>query len=625
MCYDDNPGDIIAREMKWDGFISGDDNIKLIFDTFNDDRTAYWFGTNPLGAQDDALLTDNDYSGFNEEWNGIWQVQSAITDSGWSAEFLFPFAAFKFQPGSVQNWGFNVQRGITRFGEEVLWTSWQADKGLLFIAEAGSLTGIANIKRGDPIYAKPFITAGGQWTGAERETVFEPGLDLKYGITKTITLDATFNTDFAQVEADLERINLTRFPLFFPEKRDFFLEGRKFFEFPLGNNDRVFYSRRIGLQNGKEIPLIGGVKLFGRAGKFQVGLLTLQTAEKDTIPSANFTTARVSYDILQQSQVGFILTNRFSPDGFNRSLGANAEFRFNDFLGDKNLVIAANIATAGSGGSDKDSYAGRFFIEYPNDLINQKLSYRFIQDRFNPGMGFIERKNFQSSEYYLAIEPRVQFWGLKKLLFKPMEVKLLHNLQGKHIGAQYEITPFGLKTVADDHFSFDIVHTFDRVENAYRIFNNAVIEQGDYRFTHYEFFFRSAETRLFSFNTTYLFGDYYNGSREGFGLGLKYRANRHITLDLDYHHNNIKLPASAISTNEFSGKLRYDFSNHLNSSLFTQWNNELQELNLNYRFNWKPKIGSDLFIVINQLFSTESDIALKDVAFLIKFVYLIIL
>lgn len=625
MCWDDSPADILARELKWDGYISGDDNLKLIFDTFNDDRTAYWFGTNPLGSQDDALISGSDYSGFNEEWNGIWEVETAISDSGWSAEFLFPFASFKFHPDSVQQWGFNIQRGITRFGEDVLWTSWEADKGLLFISEAGNLSGMKNIERGDPIYVKPFITAGGQWTGTEETGVLDPGLDIKYGITKTLTLDLSVNTDFAQVESDRARINLTRFPLFFPEKREFFLEGRKFFEFSLGGRDQVFYSRRIGLKNGEEIPLIGGIKLFGRSDDFQVGLLTMQTAGKGDFPSTNFTAARFTYDILDQSYVGMILTNQLSEDGFNRALGADAEFRFNDFLGDKNLIIGANISTAGSGGSDKDSYAGRFFIDYPNDFIDQKFQYRLIQQNFRPAMGFIGRSDISSYSYYLKFEPRINFLNFKQLIFKPADFNLLYDLNGNHIGMQYYFSPFGIRTVENDIFSVVLSRNFDLVESSYFLFDSTSIGKGEYWFTNTEFNFHMSESRPIAVGASYLLGDYYNGSRSVYNLTLNYRLNSHITLRTEYYHNDIELGGNSFSTNEFAGRFRYDFSTGLYTSIFGQWNNELDELNVNYRLNWKPKIGSDLFIVINQLFDTGGTFRIKDTAVLLKFVYLVTL
>ncbi|MEW6655199.1 MAG: DUF5916 domain-containing protein, partial [Bacteroidota bacterium] len=287
MCFDDEPEKIIAREMKWDGFISADDNIKIIFDTFDDNRSAYWFATNPLGAQDDALLTGFEMRDFNEDWNGVWEVESKILDNGWSAEFIFPFSTFKFFDKEKQTWGFNILRAIRRKNEEGLWTSVGRNLGLLKISFAGDLIGIENIKRGNPVYLKPYFTTGAQFTSGEKKYTYEPGLDIKYGVTETLSLDATFNTDFAQVESDRARINLTRFPLFFPEKREFFLEGKKTFDFNLGGNNTLFYSRRIGISKGRQIPIIAGAKLVGRVNNFEVGAINMQAEETGAEPTTN--------------------------------------------------------------------------------------------------------------------------------------------------------------------------------------------------------------------------------------------------------------------------------------------------------------------------------------------------
>jgi hypothetical protein len=201
MCYDNEPDKIIAREMKWDGFISRDDNIKLLFDTFDDNRTAYWFGTNPLGAQDDALLTGFEMKDLNEDWSGIRDVECKIIDKGWCAEFRFPFSTFKFHNKDKQVWGFNIERDIRRKNETVIWTSVGKNLGLIKIAEAGNLIGIENVQRGNPIYLKPYFTAGAQFINGDKKYIYEPGLDVKYGITETLSLDATINTDFAQVES----------------------------------------------------------------------------------------------------------------------------------------------------------------------------------------------------------------------------------------------------------------------------------------------------------------------------------------------------------------------------------------------------------------------------------------
>ncbi|MBZ0198617.1 MAG: carbohydrate binding family 9 domain-containing protein, partial [Ignavibacteriaceae bacterium] len=393
-CYDDEPSKIIARELKLDGKWSGDDNVAIFFDTFNDDRNAYWFGTNPLGMRDDILLTGN--HGMNESWHGVWDVRSAATDSGWSTEMVFPFSTFKFYDIEKQIWGINFYRKIQRFNEEVQWEGYAANQNFFNPAYGGTLLGIKGIKRGTPIYLKPFVTGGAQLNADAKNYVHKPGLDIKYGITETLSLDLTFNTDFAQVESDRARINLTRFPLFFPEKRDFFLEGSSVFSFSLGGNNNLFYSRRIGLSKGEEIPIIGGAKLVGRTKGAEIGIIDMQTSRKGIEPTTNYGVGRVKFDLLEKSYAGFFIANKYSKEGFNRVYAGDAEFVFSDFLGDKNLIIGAGVAKSDEKNGMDNSWAGKIYIDYPNDLIDQYMSYSFIQESFNPSIGFISRSGIQS-------------------------------------------------------------------------------------------------------------------------------------------------------------------------------------------------------------------------------------
>ena len=625
MCYDNEPEKIIARELKWDGRISGDDNFKIIFDTFNDKRSAYWFGTNPLGAQDDALLSGSSYEEFNEDWDGIWEVKSQILTDGWSAEFLFPFSTFKFRDVQEQVWGINFQRGIRRMGEEVQWTAVGENFDFLMIAEAGELIGIENIKRGDPVYLMPYFSAGTEITKQDRNFVNKPGLDIKYGITETLSLDVTLNTDFAQVESDRERINLTRFPLFFPEKREFFLEGAKSLEFSLGNNNDVFYSRRIGLREGEEIPIIAGAKLVGRLNKFEVGFLTVQASAKGDEPTNNQSVGRIKYDLFEQSSLGFIVTNKISKNGFNRVLGGDLLFRFNDFLGDKNLIVGTAVAKSDDNNGDKNSWGGRFFVEYPNDLIDQTLAYGFIQGNFNPEMGFIRRLGIQQLEYDLEITPRINWNGIKKLVFQPLDARLIYNSNHELAEADFSFVPFGFSTIEGDQLEFSIDREFDLVEEEFELFDSTYIQPGGYWFTSYEGTIESAISRPVYGEIQISSGNYYTGKKKSVSTEITLLVNKNLSIGGDYTYNDISLEDNSFSTTEIGSRMRYDFSTMINSSLFAQWNNELNQLNMNLRFNWKPKIGSDFYLVVNQLISIDGKIKSERLTILGKFVWMFIM
>lgn len=626
MCYDPEPEKIIARELKWDGMISFDDNVKIIFDTFDDDRSAYWFGTNPLGAQDDALLTGFEHGGFNEDWNGVWEVSSQILDNGWSAEFRFPFSTFKFYDKNDQVWGVNFQRENRRFNEQDLWSSTGINSSIYHIASAGTLTGINGIKRGNPVYLMPYLTAGAQATeGKDNKYTVEPGLDIKYGVTETLSLDVTFNTDFAQVESDRAQINLSRFPLFFPEKRSFFLEGSKTFYFDLGGNNNLFYSRRIGISNGTEIPNIAGAKLVGKTGDFEIGALSMQTAEAAGEPTTNYSTARLKYDLFGSSYAGVLFTNKLTKNGLNTSIGGDLEFSFNDFLGDKNLIIHAGVAKTEEKDGPENSWAGNFYIDYPNDLIDQYIGYRFIQSNFNPAMGFVSRKGIQQIVYNFYYSPRINTLGIKKLGFSPIESNITYDNNKELATADFTFQPLGIITDAGDELNFEIHRSFDRLDEDFNIFNSSYIYAGKYWFTNYSVELETSPARSMQGEFSYWFGDYYNGNRRTFAVEYSYLVNEHLAVSGDYSYNDIKLGSSNFSTSEVGTRIVYAFNTRVNSSVFAQWNNEEQEININYRFNWKPKIGSDFYLVINQLLSTEGALKGKDFTILAKFVWMFVI
>ncbi|MEW6005741.1 MAG: DUF5916 domain-containing protein [Stygiobacter sp.] len=625
MCYDDEPEKIIAREMKWDGFISGDDNVKILFDTFNDNRSAYWFATNPLGAKDDALLTGFEMKDFNQDWNGVWDVECKILENGWSAEFVFPFSTFKFYDHEKQVWGFNIQRTIKRNNEDVLWSSVGQNLGMMKIANAGDLVGIEKIKRGNPIYLKPFFTAGAQFSSGTKNFIHEPGIDLKYGINETLTLDATINTDFAQVESDRARINLSRFPLFFPEKREFFLEGKKFFDFNLGGNNTIFYSRSIGLKDGVQIPIIAGAKLVGRLDDYEIGFIDMQTATKDTVQSTNFSALRVKYDLFNSSYVGFMTTNKFLKDKISNSFGADFNFSFNDFLGDKNLVLFGAIAKSNESNSLKNSWAGNFFIDFPNDFIDTFLGYRFIQGGFDPQLGFISRKGIQQFIYNLNIEPRINEHGIKKLRFQPIESNFFIDRNGNLETASLMFSPIGVVFESGDQFSFGFGRSFDYPKEDFDIFDTTKVKAGKYWESGYGFEARTSSSRNIFGRIEISKTGFYGGKRSSVGTNVSYTINKHFTISADYQKNFLSFKSSKFSTDEFGGRLTYNISTKLLSSLFTQWNNELNEININYRFNWKPKVGSDFYIVLNQVLSTKDKIQSKEFAILAKFVWMFII
>ncbi|MCX8056305.1 MAG: carbohydrate binding family 9 domain-containing protein [Ignavibacteria bacterium] len=624
MCYDPEPQKIIARELKKDGNLRGDDNFMLVLDTFNDKKSAYWFGTNPLGMRDDALLSGYDFRGFNEDWDGIWDVRTAVTDSGWSIEFEFPFSTFKFHNQVEQVWGINFARQIRRLNEQVLWSSVGLNLGLFKLAYAGKLLGIKNIQRGNPIYFKPFLSAGIQQHNGQKKSLIKPGIDIKYGLTQNLSLDLTFNTDFAQVESDRARINLSRFPLFFPEKRDFFLENASIFDYTFGFRNNVFYSRRIGLSRGTEIPINFGARIVGRIHDLEVGFLNVQTASKGSEPTTNYGVIRTKYDLLEQSYVGLILTNKMSKNGFNRVYGGDFNFTFTDFLDNQTITFGGGAVRSEETNGGKKNIAYKAFISFPNDLINAFLSYREAQKDFNPAMGFFFRTGFKSITSHLRVSPRINYMGIKKLNFTIFESDIYWNTNNELSTSNLYFSPFGITTNADDNFRIDLHRNFDLVENDFNLFDTIVVKSGKYNFNSTGFSINTSRSRKIFVELDFNEGTFYSGKRRNISSELTYMFSSNLSLSTDFDLNRIDIQGAKFYTKEFGMRIRYDFSTMTYSSVFAQWNNELKELNINYRFLWQPKIGSNFYFVINHLLSTENKIRTKDIVILTKFVWLII-
>jgi hypothetical protein len=321
MCYDAEPDKIVSQKQQRDSGLDDDDMFGFVLDTYHDHRNAYFFSTNPNGAEEDGQVVDGAYE-FNLDWDGVWEVKAKVHEQGWSAEFKIPLWNLKFKSLPEQSWGINFTRLIKRKTEYVNWASWSRDNGgFLRISRAGDLLGLQELKQGFNLQIKPFTL--GKSTRDRlleanplRDEKLDAGLDVKYGLTSNLTLDLTANTDFAQVEADVEQINLTRFPLFFPEKREFFLESASTFQFGepgfFGPPAMLlFFSRRVGIEGFRNIvPILAGGRLTGKVGRFNVGVLDILTDDKNGLPQSHFSVARVSRDIFQRSKIGIIFTNR---------------------------------------------------------------------------------------------------------------------------------------------------------------------------------------------------------------------------------------------------------------------------------------------------------------------------
>jgi hypothetical protein len=625
-CFMQEPGHMIANEMSRDFQSFAEDNFMVIIDTYHDLRNGFLFVTNPNGARYDALVTDEG-NGVNSDWNGVWDVRTSITDQGWFAEIEIPFSTLRFTDAVEQIWGVNFERLIRSKREQILWQGFLLNYGIEKVSQAGLLVGIRNVSRGTDLELKPYGLAGIQRdyapSGESRSTLTKVGLDLKYPVTPTLTLDVTTNTDFAQVESDRAQINLTRFPLYFPEKRDFFLEGSGIFSFNFGASPRPFYSRRIGIAGEDQIPIIVGGRLVGKAGPYDIGVLNMQTAVKGPEHTTNYSVVRVKRDVLDHSYIGILATNKQLTGSHNRLLGADFDVRLSNLFGNNNLEIGGGIAGTQSSGLSGQAMAYRFFVDYPNDVIDHFIGIRSVQSNFNPEMGFVSRFGKQIS-WALSLTPRPHILGIRTLEFIPVGVEYYLDVNNIPESAYWEWRPLGIHMDSGEDFEFNILRTFDRLSGDFDIYEGITIPQGRYYFTRYEVQAATSASRLLSGDIYYGWGDYYTGTRAAFSFEAILKAGPHVSISGDYSRNDIRLADGAFVTHEVGSRFRYAFSTMLDASFFGQWNNEDQAININFRLHWIPEIGSDLFFVVNQEFDTAGRVQLSRTTVVAKVAYLFV-
>jgi len=611
-CYDDEPSKIVAQKMKRDFNYSTDDNFKFIIDTYGDKRNGYWIVTNPNGARFDALVQDNGNS-VNRAWDGVWNVKTRITAKGWFVEFEIPFSTLKFNAKDSQVWGINFERNIKRKREQVLWQGWSRDYDIRQVSRAGKLKGIKGVSEVTLVELKPYGIAGVE-NNEDSGSNFTSnvGGDINYLITPTMKLNLTINTDFAQVESDQQQVNLTRFSLFYPEKREFFLEGQDYFDFRLGYSIRPFYSRRIGLAPDRStIPIIAGARLLGKTGSTTLGGMSIQTASQDSIPTTNYTVLRWKQDVLQQSNIGLIGVGKIEPGRQNAVYGADFLYSTSNIFGDKNLSFGGALAQSYTSDADeKTGLASRIFVDYPNDLIDFSAIWDRAEESFNPETGFLRRTNYQMYNADLRIKPRPKFlpW-IQNLVFKPFDFNYyIDNKTHKLQSLWTEFRPLGFTTKSGEFFESNIQRRAENLTEDFEIHDGVVIPTGEYWFTRYELQFATFEGRPVYGFLFVNWGDFYTGKRTEWFIRSTFQINKNISISSDFTQNYITLPQGTFTVNEFGGRVDLAISPDLFGSVFGQWNNEDDEVLLNFRVNWIPEPGTNFYFVVNQSFETEGSV-----------------
>jgi uncharacterized protein DUF5916 len=618
--YDSAPARVIGTQMARDAGLNADDRIELLLDTFRDQRSAFYFATNPAGALVDGLAFTNGQ--LNTEWDAIWDVRTSRTAQGWVAEFAIPFKSLSF-PAGRDVWGFNVARTIYRKLEDDRWNAARLETQFLQVSEAGEISNLGRLTQGIGLDLRPFFAS--RWLHLGRngddDVSRKPGLDLFYNITPSLKMTATFNTDFGETEVDARQINLTRFSLLFPEKRAFFLEGAGVFSFEsigpdappgipgTGADVYPFFTRRIGLLGGQEVPLEAGIKLTGTAGRTDIGVLTVRTGDLRTgntlvADDRNFFVGRVKQNLYEQSYVGAIFTEgQPSLTGSGRTYGADIRLATSQFLGrSRNLIVNAYGVRSDNGPrSDKDwSYGGS--IEYPNDKFLGQILFREIQENFQPALGFVQRDNVQLLRIGGSYNPRPRFLNIQQM-FHDVYFTRFVRLDNKQVESwDLYIAPFDWHLRSGDsvHALFDVNPTFERLFQPFEISPGVILTPGEYRFTRFRANAITANKRRVSGSFSLGYGNYWSGRAEQVTAAVTYRMPPWFTMSVSSNQTFARLPEGHFIARIASSTISYSASPLLSFSNLVQYDNRSRNLGWQSRIRWTLRPGNDLFFAFNQ-------------------------
>jgi hypothetical protein len=645
-CYDSAPPDQwIANELRRDtNQMRNNDHFGVAFDTFYDRRSGFMFYANPLGGFADYSVIDE--GGSNTDWNPVWDVRTGRFDGGWTLEMRFPFKSLRYTSGSDQVWGIQFRRSIRRKNEWTYWTPvprQMAGPGALNRVSAyGTLVGLDLPAAGRNIEVKPY--ALGKMT-TDRSTNpptsndrdGDVGGDLKYGVTANLTADLTVNTDFAQVEIDEQQVNLTRFNLFLPEKREFFLEGRGLFDFGRGgasasaggggSNDTpyLFYTRRIGLNRNRVVPIDVGGRLTGKIGAFGVGVMNIQAGDESVSrsPATNFTVMRIKRDILRRSTIGAMFTNRnrltSNQPGENQAYGVDAAFGFY-----QNVALGGYYARSETTNlrGDNESYLGRF--DWSPDRYGVSVEQLKVGAAFNPEVGFLRRTDFTRSFAQARFSPRPKRSKLVRKYTSQLGYEYYENGAGA-VESRQATGSFNVEFNNSDTFYVEANANYDLLVTPFSPAPGHPIPVGGYHYNDMSVRYNMGAQRRLSGNVALQLGEYYNGTIRSLTFSsARYAILKQFSVEPRMTLTNIELPNGSFTTRQLGARSDYGFSPRMFASALLQWSSADHTFSSNVRFRWEYRPGSEFFVVwtdeqdTNPLEPLRGNIALRNRAFVIK-------
>ena len=630
-CFDSEISKLVANEMRRDSRdLHDNDTVFLILDTYDDKRSGFFFRMNALGAIQDRAVT-NSGDTLNRDWDAVVECKSKINDTYWTSELSIPFSQLRFKQSDQIVWGINTGRELARNQEEVIWVPVPASYGGMAkyrTANLGRLTGLSGITTSRNLEVLPYILPGvtqinGNDAGLETEGKFKIGADVKYGITSNLTADITYNTDFAQVEADEEQVNLTRFSLFFPEKRPFFLEGAGLFDFGIPRTSfrrpppmLLFYSRRIGLAEGNAIPIIFGGKTSGKVGSYGVGFLNVLTDEfhdadmEDDpldIPRTNYSVMRITKDVASGSRIGMIAVNKDEIGDYNRAGGFDFEYRPNDSIDVRGLW--SRTFEPDASGRNNAWYIGS---NWRSNRFRVEGSYTDIDEDFNPAVGYVRRTGIRQFRGEMRWVPMPQRFGIRQIWTGP-EVNYLLNHDNELEEWNISYTNW-FEFDSGDYILFNGRRTFEHLNDVFDFRDGVEIPIGDYSSNSYSVRLSSSDSRPISTTLGGGLEDFYNGEVRRAYIQTTVKPNGHLSVSGQYQFNQVvNLPTAyftdgnprPVYVNLFRGRLDYSFTTGLFAKLFAQWNADTNVVSTNFLINYIYRPGSDFYFVFNQTYDTN--------------------
>jgi hypothetical protein len=589
-----------ARER--DADLEEEDHVRIVLDTYRDERSGFLFMVNPHGARYDALVTNQGES-ENDNWDAAWEAATAERDGEWTAEIRIPIRSLAFRRG-LESWGFNIERRIQANLETARWAGARRDQMFGQTGNAGLLVDLPAFNVGAGLTVRPSLTAGGGYPakGADLDGTVDPSLDVQKRLGPDLRGSVTLNTDFAETEVDTRQTNLTRFPLFFPEKRTFFLENSDLFEFGLGLGTEVvpFFSRRVGLLESREVPIRVGAKLDGQVGGTRIGALLTRTGrEAGLAPGTTLGALRVRQNVLRESSLGAMATWG-DPTGAGTAWlgGADFTYRTSRLLGDKNFLVGVWGAVADRAGAAGDRTAVGVKVDYPNDRWDVAVTWKRIGDGFDPALGFVPRRGVHRLSAGGAFMPRPAGWGVRQMFFEG-RLTLVTNLDGRWESFHWSVVPLNWLFESGDQIEVSLAPQGERLVEPFEVADGVEIGPRAYRFTRFEVDLELASHRRLSGQATWSFGGFYTGHLHQLEASARWKPSATLSLALEAEHAIGRLPEGNFTESVAGARVRVNLSPDLQINSFIQYDTESRLLGANSRLRWIIGPTAELFVVYN--------------------------